>query len=109
VQLRVGEMWVNREAEDLARNHFRHWQAFRGHWESSAVGRLEMHRGVLPAGAGVLVVDDVLATGGTVAAARDLLTVAGAVVTGAALVLELTALGGRGLLDPLAVRSLQVV
>ena len=65
--------------------------------------------GIELAGRRVAIIDDVLATGGTVAAARDLLTVAGAVVTGAALVLELTALGGRGLLDPLAVRSLQVV
>ena len=43
------------------------------------------------------------------AAARDLLTDAGADVTGAAVVLEISALGGRELLNPLAVRSLQVV
>jgi adenine phosphoribosyltransferase len=57
----------------------------------------------------VAIVDDVLATGGTVAAARDLLVDAGAQVTEAAVVMELAALCGRERLSPLAVRSLQVV
>jgi adenine phosphoribosyltransferase len=71
---------------------------------------LEIPAGAIElAGRRVAIIDDVLATGGTVAAARDLLTDASAVVTGAAVVLELTALGGRDLLDPLAVRSLQIV
>jgi adenine phosphoribosyltransferase len=54
-------------------------------------------------------VDDVLATGGTVAAAHKLLEQAGAVVTAAAVVLELAALGGRGLVAPLPVHSLRVM
>lgn len=57
----------------------------------------------------VAIVDDVLATGGTVAAARDLLAAAGARVTEAAVVMELAALRGRDRLSPLAVRSLQLV
>jgi adenine phosphoribosyltransferase len=57
----------------------------------------------------VAIVDDVLATGGTVAAAHDLLTDAGAHVTEAAVVMELEALGGRQRLSPLAVRSLQLL
>ncbi len=57
----------------------------------------------------VAVVDDVLATGGTVAAARDLLSTAGAQVTMAAVVMELAALGGRDVLAPLPVHSLQQV
>ena len=57
----------------------------------------------------VAIVDDVLATGGTVAACRDLLAAAGAEITAAAVVIELGALGGREHLTPLAVRSLQRV
>ena len=65
--------------------------------------------GIVLSGRRVAIVDDVLATGGTVAAARDLLVDTGAVVTGAAVVMELAALGGRERLSPLAVRSLQVL
>ncbi|MCX5045302.1 adenine phosphoribosyltransferase [Aldersonia sp. NBC_00410] len=43
----------------------------------------------------VLLVDDVLATGGTLAAAAELLGQAGASITAVGVVLELTALGGR--------------
>ncbi|CCQ16631.1 Adenine phosphoribosyltransferase [Rhodococcus sp. AW25M09] len=47
------------------------------------------------AGRRVLIVDDVLATGGTVDATARLLSDQGAVIVGAAVVLEITALGGR--------------
>ncbi|WP_414601879.1 adenine phosphoribosyltransferase [Micrococcus sp.] len=43
----------------------------------------------------VLVVDDVLATGGTLAAAHELVRQAGAATVGAAVLLEIPALGGR--------------
>lgn len=65
--------------------------------------------GIELSGRRVAIVDDVLATGGTVAAARDLLAAVGAQVTEAAVVMELAALGGRNRLSPLAVRSLQVL
>jgi adenine phosphoribosyltransferase len=58
------------------------------------------------AGRSVVIVDDVLATGGTVAAAHRLLEKAGAHVTSVAVVLELTALGGRDVVAPLPVHSL---
>jgi len=57
----------------------------------------------------VVIIDDVLATGGTVAAARDLLHTSGAEVIASAVVLELAALGGRDKIAPLAVTSLHVV
>ena len=62
--------------------------------------------GINIAGRGVLIIDDVLATGGTAAAAVKLLRQAGASVTGAAVLLELTALNGRDVLEPLPVTSL---
>lgn len=65
--------------------------------------------GVELAGRSVVVIDDVLATGGTLAATHALLTAAGAQVTRAVVMLELAALGGRAVLDPLAVTSLYTV
>ena len=56
---------------------------------------LTMHADALVAGARVLVVDDVLATGGTVAATAALLKRLGAELVHVSVLLELTALGGR--------------
>lgn len=57
--------------------------------------RLEMHADALPPGARVLVVDDVLATGGTLRAALALARQQGANVIGASVLVELAALGAR--------------
>ncbi|MFM8292141.1 MAG: adenine phosphoribosyltransferase [Planctomycetia bacterium] len=70
--------------------------------------RLEMHKDVLPAGGRVLVVDDVLATGGTAAACMRLIEAAGGTVAGAAFLVEIEPLGGRGRLAPHRVESVLV-
>ena len=56
---------------------------------------LEIHQDAIAPGERVLLVDDVLATGGTVAATCRLVERAGATVTGVDVVLELTFLNGR--------------
>lgn len=61
------------------------------------------------AGRSVVIIDDVLATGGTAAATVALLERAGAHVSATAFVLELTALGGRSALQSVPVTSLYLV
>jgi len=56
---------------------------------------LEIHRDAFKAGERVLVVDDLLATGGTASAAARLVEKVGGTVAGAAFVIELEFLGGR--------------
>lgn len=63
--------------------------------------------GVELAGRRVAIIDDVLATGGSVGAAQRLLERSGAVVTLAVVVIELDALGGRDAVAPLPVHSLR--
>lgn len=57
---------------------------------------LEVHRDAVSPGERVLIVDDVLATGGTAHAACALVERAGGVVAGLGFVIELAFLGGRG-------------
>ena len=56
---------------------------------------LEMHTDAIEPGDKVLIVDDVIATGGTVLATAGILRRAGAEVVGVAALLELVALRGR--------------
>ena len=60
---------------------------------------LEIQQSTLPKDAKVLLIDDVLATGGTLIAANKLLRSAGFEVCGAVTLLEISFLNGRQLLD----------
>jgi adenine phosphoribosyltransferase len=66
---------------------------------------LEIHADAVGHGHRVLVVDDLLATGGTIAATLRLLKKLGADVVGTAVLIELEALGGRAALDGVDVTS----
>lgn len=70
------------------------------------VATLEIQAGLVSAGAPVLLVDDVLATGGTAAAAAALLARCGADVVELAVLLEIAPLGGREVVAPLPVWAL---
>jgi len=67
---------------------------------------LEVQPADLPAGSRVLLIDDVLATGGTLAASAKLIERAGWVVAGVSVVLELDDLNGRDALPGRDIRSL---
>ena len=67
---------------------------------------MEMHVDGISRGHRVLVMDDLLATGGTLAAAVRLVEMAGGVVSDISVVIELTGLEGRRLLEGYQVHSL---
>jgi adenine phosphoribosyltransferase len=70
---------------------------------------LEVHQDAFVPGEQVLIVDDVLATGGTARATAALVNRAGARVVGVAVLMELSFLKGRAAIGDLDVRSLLVV
>jgi adenine phosphoribosyltransferase len=67
---------------------------------------LEMHRDAVEGGQQVLVVDDLLATGGTARATLELVRQAGATVYGVAFLIELVALNGRAKLAGENIRAI---
>lgn len=84
-------------------------------WHTRSVGyqleygqeTLEMHTDAVEPGERVLLVDDVLATGGTARATVELVHQAGGEVSGVAVLLELTFLHGRGRLDGIPLTALR--
>jgi adenine phosphoribosyltransferase len=68
--------------------------------------KLEIHRDAIHPGEQILVIDDVLATGGTAAATSRLIETLGGEIIGLGFVLELTELGGRSRLDGRKVETL---
>jgi adenine phosphoribosyltransferase len=70
---------------------------------------LQVHEDAFRPGERVLLVDDVLATGGTVAATCGLVERAGAEVVSVSVVLELAALGGRERLAGREIHSLRTI
>ena len=68
--------------------------------------KLEIHKDAVPEGARVLIVDDLLATGGTAAAVAQLIEKLGGTVAGMAFVVELDFLKGVEKLSGYEVRSL---
>ena len=67
---------------------------------------LEIHHDAVGAGHRVLLIDDLLATGGTATAAIELVRHCGGIVVACAVVIELAFLGGRARLMPYEVHSL---
>jgi len=68
--------------------------------------KLEIHRDAIKPGQRVLVIDDVLATGGTAAATCRLVEELGGVVVGIGFLLEIEGLGGRARLGERPIESL---
>jgi len=67
---------------------------------------LAMHRDAIGAGTRVLMVDDLLATGGTMAACCRMVQSLGGEIAGCAFLIELSFLGGRERLSPYRIISL---
>jgi adenine phosphoribosyltransferase len=70
---------------------------------------LELHSDSISPGERVLLVDDVLATGGTVAATRELVESCGGVAVGVAVLMELSFLPGRATIGDLPLHVLRTV
>ena len=83
------------------------WAVAREEYELEyGTDKLEIHRDAIHPGEQILVVDDVLATGGTAAATGRLVETLGGVIVGFGFLLELANLRGRGKLGEHRVESL---
>jgi adenine phosphoribosyltransferase len=68
--------------------------------------KLEIHRDAIHPGERILIIDDVLATGGTAAATARLVETLGGVIAGLGFVIEIDDLGGRARMGERSVQSL---
>jgi len=83
------------------------WAVVREEYELEyGTDKLEIHRDAIHPGERILIVDDVLATGGTAAATCRLAETLGGDVVGVGFLLELNALGGRSRLESRRIESL---
>jgi adenine phosphoribosyltransferase len=103
LRLGAGFVPVRKEGKLPAPSHAQTYQLEYG------TATLEVHEDAFAPGDQVLIIDDVLATGGTANATAELVSRSGAEVAAIAVLLELGFLRGRARLPGLAVRSLLVV
>jgi adenine phosphoribosyltransferase len=83
------------------------WAVVREEYELEyGTDKLEIHRDAIHPGERILIIDDVLATGGTAAATARLVETLGGVIAGLGFVIELDELGGRARMGERTVRSL---
>jgi len=83
------------------------WAVAREEYELEyGTDKLEIHRDAIHPNERILVVDDVLATGGTASATGRLVTTLGGTIVGYGFMLEIAGLGGRSRLDGSRVESL---
>src|SRR5215470_2172527 len=92
-ELRVGFVPIRKGGKLPAENFGQDYQLEYGS------DRLEMHRDAIRQNERVLLVDDLIATGGTADAALTLIRVAGGSIVGCAFVIDLPNLGGRARLE----------
>jgi adenine phosphoribosyltransferase len=99
-RLSAGFVPIRKPGKLPAATHFMEYELEYG------TDRLEVHQDAFKPGSRVLMVDDLLATGGTAAAAANLVGKTGAHLMGFAFIIELSDLGGRSKLPDLPIESL---
>lgn len=92
-ELRVGFVPIRKAGKLPAENVGQDYQLEYG------TDRLEVHRDAIARGERVLLVDDLIATGGTAEAALKLIATGGGEVVGCAFVIDLPDLGGRARIE----------
>jgi len=83
------------------------WKAIGQDYELEyGVDTIEMHEDAVAEGERILLIDDLIATGGTAEAAIKLLKRSGAEIAGASFIVDLPDLGGRGRIEALGVEAM---